>query len=137
MAEEAPRGNARDESSKESVRESVAMEEVRNLDSKRRVMGPDANARSWNLWGAPETVLSIFGYDPEGQFSNTTLEAFNISNLCAIAGDADFAVIKYLQENRPWHRVTGVSHALEEKWTGWYLPPEQVGRIAKSRGTKL
>lgn len=137
MAEEEPRGKARDESSKGSVRDSVAMEEVKSLDSKRAVTGPDANARSWNLWGAPETVLSIFGYDPEGQFCNTALENFTSLIFYGIAGDADFAVIKYLQENRPWDRVTGVSHALEEKWTGWYLPPEQVGRIAKSRGTKL
>lgn len=67
MAEEEPRGKARDESSKDSVRNTVAMEEVKALISKREVKGPDANSRSWNLWGAPETVQSIFGYDPEGK----------------------------------------------------------------------
>ncbi|CAK3801663.1 3-hydroxybenzoate 6-hydroxylase [Lecanosticta acicola] len=117
MAEEDARGNARDASSRASVRQTTAMEEVRNLDSKRAITGPDANSKSWNLWGAPETVQSIFSYDAEG--------------------DADFAVIRYLQETRPWDRVTGVSSGLERKWTGWYLPEEEVGRIARSRGVKL
>jgi len=117
MAEDEPRGKARDQSSAASVEDTSAMADVRNLNSKPRVTGPDANALSWNLWGAPETVQSIFGYDAEG--------------------DADFAVIKYLQETKPWDRVTGVSQGLEEKWTGWYLPKDQVGRIARSRGLKL
>lgn len=108
----------RDSSSADSVQNTTpAMADVRNLNSQQKITGADANARSWNLWGAPETVQSIFGYDAEG--------------------DADFAVLKYLQEKSPWDRVTGVSHALEEKWTGWYLPQAHVGRIAKSRGSKL
>jgi salicylate hydroxylase len=117
MAEEEPRGRLRDEASAASVAETPAMAEVRSLDTKASITGPDANAISPNLWGAPETVQSIFGYDPEG--------------------DADFAVVKYLQETRPWDRVTGVSHGLEEKWTGWFWPKDQIGRVAKSRGTKL
>ena len=55
-------------------------EDVARLKAKPRVTGPDANAHSWNLWGAPETAQSIFGYDPEG--------------------DADYHVLKYLQETR-------------------------------------
>lgn len=117
MAENEPRGKARDESSTASVADTPAMADVRNLNTKPRVTNPDANALSWNLWGAPETVQSIFGYDPEG--------------------DADFAVIKHLQDTKPWDRETGVSQGLEEKWTGWYLPKDQVGRIARSRGLKL
>ena len=107
----------RDKSSASSVKETVAMADVRNLDTQQNITGPDANARSWNLWGAPETLQSVFGYDAEG--------------------DADFAVLKYLQEKTPWDRVTGVSQGLEEKWTASYLLKEDVGRIAKSRGNKL
>ena len=117
MAEEEPRGRARDESSAASVSRTSQQLEVANLQEKPRVTGPDANALSWNLWGSPETVQSIFGYDPEG--------------------DADNAVLTYLTQNRPWDKVTGVSQGLEEKWTGWYLPPDQVGRIRASRGSKL
>ncbi|EME48073.1 hypothetical protein DOTSEDRAFT_69869 [Dothistroma septosporum NZE10] len=117
MTEYEPRGRARDESSAASVQDTSAMGEVRNLQSKPKITGPDANARSWNLWGAPETIQSIFAYDAEA--------------------DADFAVLNHLQQKSPWDKETGLSHGLEEKWTGWYLPEDQVGRIAKSRGTKL
>jgi len=111
------RAQARDESSKASVQQTAAQTEVVALQSKPRVTGPDVDSRSWDLWGAPETVQSIFSYDPEG--------------------DADNAVLTYLQEKSTWDRTTGVSRGLEEKWTGWYLPKEQVGRIAASRGSKL
>ncbi|KAF2216125.1 hypothetical protein CERZMDRAFT_89818 [Cercospora zeae-maydis SCOH1-5] len=107
----------RDAASSRAVKETSAMADVRNLNSHQKITGPDQNSRSWNLWGAPETVQSIFGYDAEG--------------------DADFAVLKYLQEKSPWDEETGVSHALEQKWTGWYLPEEHVGRIASSRGNQL
>ena len=117
MAEDEPRGRARDKSSAASVAKTSLQAEVSNLKEKRRITGPDENARSWNLWGAPETVQSIFGYDPEG--------------------DADNAVLTYLQETTPWDRVTGVSQGLEEKWTAWYLPKDQVGRIRAGRGSKL
>ncbi|KAK5115804.1 hypothetical protein LTR85_009398 [Meristemomyces frigidus] len=111
------RGRARDQSSAASVAQTSAQAEVAGLQSKPRVSGPDANARSWDLWGAPETVQSIFSYDAEG--------------------DADHAVLTHLQAKTPYDSVTGVSQGLEEKWTGGYLPREQVGRIAKSRGMKL
>lgn len=117
MAEDNPRGEARNESSAASVAQTSAQAEVAGLQSKPKVTGPDANARSWDLWGAPETTQSIFSYDAEG--------------------DADNAVLTYLQENTPWDKVTGVSHGLEKKWTGWYMPSEHVGRIAASRGSKL
>ncbi|PIA98905.1 3-hydroxybenzoate 6-hydroxylase [Cercospora beticola] len=107
----------RDAVTADAVKETSAMADVRNLNSHQKITGPDPNAHSWNLWGAPETVQSIFGYDAEG--------------------DADFAVLKYLQEKSLWDPETGVSHALEQKWTGWYLPKEHVGRIANSRGNQL
>ncbi|KAI5367553.1 Putative FAD-binding domain, FAD/NAD(P)-binding domain superfamily [Septoria linicola] len=114
---DAERAAYRDASSAGSVTGTAAMSDIHNLDSQRKVTGPDASSRSWNIWGAPETVQSIFGYDSEG--------------------DADFAVLKYLQEKSPWDRETGISHAIEEKWTGWFRPKEHVGRIARSRGSKL
>ena len=76
-------------------------------------LGPDVNHRSWNYWGAPDTVPSIWTYDAEG--------------------DADFHVLKYLQEKTPVDKHTSFSSGIEKKWTGWYLPPEQVGRIGRSR----
>ena len=51
--------------------------------------GPDPNAQSWNLWGAPENMQSIFGYEAEG--------------------NADHAVLVYLQD----HREKG-----RDRWTG-------------------
>lgn len=117
MAEENPRGKARDASSAASVQMTPQQADVAGLHQKPVVSAPDANAHSWNLWGAPETVQSIFGYDAEG--------------------DADNAVLQHLQAKGPWDEVTGLSQGLEEKWTGWYLPRDQVGRIRKSRGLKL
>jgi len=111
------RRKARDRSSAALVAQTPAQSEVASLQSEPLVTGPDANARSRDLWGAPETVQSIFLYDPEG--------------------DADDAVLMHLQERTPWDKVTGVSQGLEEKWTGWYLPKEQIGRVAASRGSKL
>ncbi|EGP83881.1 uncharacterized protein MYCGRDRAFT_111077 [Zymoseptoria tritici IPO323] len=116
MADE-PRGRLRDEAAADSVAETKAMSEVWNLDSKAAVTGPDENALCPNLWGAPETLQSVFSYDPEG--------------------DADFAVIKHIQDTTPWDKVTGVSEGLEEKLTGWFWPKDQVGRVAKARGTDL
>ncbi|KAM3422573.1 hypothetical protein BST61_g67 [Cercospora zeina] len=107
----------RDAASASAVKETSAMSDVKNLNSYQHITGPDLNARSWNLWAAPETVQSIFGYDAEG--------------------DADFAVLNHLQQKSPWDEETGVSHALEQKWTGWYLPKEHVGRIARSRANQL
>ena len=112
------RAERRDSASADSVAQTSAEAEVANLQTcSKRVTGADANAHSWNLWGAPETVQSIFGYDPEG--------------------DAGHAVLTYLAEKTPWDRETGVSEGIERKWTGWFLDEKDVGRIAKSRGSKL
>lgn len=115
---EPSRAESRDASSAASVAQTSAEAEVANLQgSSKKVTGPDANAHSWNLWGAPETVQSIFGYDPEG--------------------DADHAVLTYLAEKAPMDRETGVSEGIEKKWTGSFLEDKDVGRIARSRGSKL
>lgn len=50
------------------------------IDKTDGVTGPDANLRSWNLWGAPDTVSSIWAYDADA--------------------DADYQILKYLQEER-------------------------------------
>lgn len=116
MFEDGPRQTARDESSAASVRQTTMQADVANLKEKPRITGPDVNALSWNLWGAPETLQSVFGYDSEG--------------------DADFAVLNYLQQNKPWDKVTGMSKGLEDKWTS-FLPKDGRGRIMAMRGSKL
>lgn len=112
-----PVAEYRDAASSASAEKTEKQESVLRLQSNPKVTGPDANALSWNLWGAPETVQSIFGYDPEG--------------------DADHAVLTYLTEKTPWDKTTGMSEGVESKWTKWFLPEEHVGRIAKARGAKL
>ena len=108
----------RDRSSAASVAETEAQVAISNLQTtSKKITGPDANTHSWNLWGAPESVQSIFGYDPEG--------------------DADFAVLKFLTEKTGWDGNTGVSEGLERKWTGWFVPEKDVGRIGKAKGSKL
>ena len=112
------RAARRDAASASSVAQTSAEAEMANLQtSSRRVTGADANARSWNLWGAPETVQSVFGYDAEG--------------------DADHAVLAYLADKTPWDGQTGISEGLEKKWTGWFVKGKDVGRIGGSRGSKL
>lgn len=115
----APLDTNRERASAASVAETPAQSEVRNLQhhEARRVTGPDPNALSWNLWGAPETVQSIFGYDPEG--------------------NADHAVLCYLAEKAPMDENTGMSPEIEKKWVGWFWPKEHVGRITRARGSKL
>ena len=83
------------------------------IDDTDKVTGPDANFRGWNLWGAVDTVPSVWGYDAEA--------------------DADYHVLKYLQEKTPFDPHTKLGSGAERKWTEWYLPQEQVGKVAKSR----
>jgi salicylate hydroxylase len=113
-----PMSEYRDAASADSVSTTVGQLEINNLQTtSKRVTGPDVNETSWNLWGAPDTVRSIFSYDPEG--------------------DADYAVLKYLMEKTPWDRNSGMSEGLERKWTGWFLPKEFAGRISRAKGSKL
>ena len=113
-----PMSDYRDAASAASVSETVAQSEINNLQTtSKKVTGPDVNELSWNLWGAPDAVRSIFSYDPEG--------------------DADYAVLKYLMEKTPWDRNTGMSEGLERKWTGWFLPKQFAGKISHAKGSKL
>lgn len=113
-----PMDEYRDAASAPSVALTQEQSELNNLQTtSKRVTGPDPNELSWNLWGAPDMVRSIFSYDPEG--------------------DADHAVLTYLAEKTPWDRNTGMSQGIEKKWTSWFLPAEFVGRIWKARGSKL
>ena len=140
MYEEEPRGRYRNESSATSVPQSdrphsaatstgkasgeqsssLQAPQLRGrvrksvIDKTDGMTGPDPNHRSWNLWGAPDTVPSIWAYDAEA--------------------DADYHVLKYVQEEKGKEDPhTRLAPGIEEKWTGWYLPEDQVGRIAKSR----
>lgn len=114
----APLNLYRQEASADSVAQTEAQNEIANLQTtSKKITGPDANAHSWNLWGAPETVQSIFGYDPEG--------------------DADHAVLTYLAEKTPMDANTGMSEGIERKWVGWFWPEEHVGRITRAKGSKL
>ena len=113
-----PISDYRDAASAASVSKTVGQLEINNLQTtSKEVTGPHVDETSWNLWGAPDAVRSIFSYDAEG--------------------DADYAVLKYLMEKTPWDRNTGVSEGLERKWTGWFLPKEFVGRISRAKGSKL
>ena len=105
-----PLDKYRDDATKASVARSVGQEEIAKLQTtSKKITGPDPNEMSWNLWGAPDMVRSIFSYDPEG--------------------DADHAILTYLTEKTPWDRNTGMSEGVERKWTGWFLPEEMIGRI--------
>ncbi len=113
-----PMDQYRNKASTASVEKSVGQQELLNLPSRtKNVSSPDLNELSWNLWGAPEMVRSIFSYDAEG--------------------DADHAVLSYLAEKTRWDRNTGMSEGVERKWTGWFLPEEHVGRITRAKGAKL
>lgn len=113
-----PMSDYRDAASASSVSTTAGQTEINNLQTtSKRVTGPDVNETSWNLWGAPDTVRSIFSYDPEG--------------------DADYTVLKYLMDKSPWDMNTGTSEGLVKKWTGWFLPKEFQDRITHAKGSKL
>jgi salicylate hydroxylase len=113
-----PMNEYRDNASTASVEKSVGQQEILNLQTRTKNVGePDVNELSWNLWGAPDMVRSIFSYDPEG--------------------DADHAVLCHLTEKTPWDRNTGMSEGVERKWTSWFLPEEHIGRIMRAKGSKL
>jgi salicylate hydroxylase len=83
-----PMDEYRDAASTASVEKTAGQQELINLQTRtKNVSGPDPNELSWNLWGAPDMVRSIFSYDPEG--------------------DADHAVLTYLSEKTPVSRLTG------------------------------
>lgn len=70
-----------------------------------RAMAPELcgkyYVRSSNLYGDPQTVLEVYGYDAEAH--------------------AQTALDKYLNGGRePFHPETGVTRALQEKYMDWF-----------------
>lgn len=121
MVPDGPFASARDKSSEASTRsppfQSRQSRPVVDKMSLNKITGPDANQRSWNLWGAPETIASIYGYDAES--------------------DADYAVLKYLMDQGPVDANTKMSQRLTEKWAGWFLSKEQVEEMKTGWKSKL
>lgn len=61
--------------------------------------------RSSNLYGDPQTVLEVYGYDAEGH--------------------AETALNKYLNDGKEIaHPETGVTEALQRKYMGWFAARE-------------
>ena len=72
-----------------------------------RAMAPELRGkyyvRSSNLYGDPQTVLEVYGYDAEAH--------------------AETALAKYLNGGRePFHPETGVTKTLQEKYMDWFSP---------------
>ena len=68
--------------------------------------------RSSNLYGDPQTVLEVYGYDVEAH--------------------ADIAIDKYLNGGRESSDpVTGVTPALQQKYMNWFLSNNEVQPKAK------
>ncbi|KAJ5628384.1 Salicylate hydroxylase [Penicillium lividum] len=67
--------------------------------------------RSSNLYGDPQTVLDVYGYD--------------------VQGHAEDAIRKFCDGKEPAHPVTGVTHSLQGKYMDWYLPVQsrQAGKL--------
>lgn len=66
--------------------------------------------RSANLYGDPQTVLDVYGYDAEAH--------------------ADAALAKYLNKGKkPAHPVTGVTPEFQEKYMDWFLPPRNQSKL--------
>ncbi|KAJ5220558.1 salicylate hydroxylase [Penicillium chermesinum] len=72
-----------------------------------KVMEPELHGkyyvRSSNLYGDPQTVLSVYGYDAEEH--------------------AEIALATYLNHNRePFDPATGVTKSLQSQYMDWFLP---------------
>jgi salicylate hydroxylase len=83
-------------------------------EARDRSMAPELEGkyyvRSANLYGDPQTVLDVYGYDAEAH--------------------ADEAVAKYLNGGRePAHPVTGVTPAMQEKYMGWMLEAKGQSKL--------
>ncbi|KAL1963184.1 hypothetical protein VTN77DRAFT_8617 [Rasamsonia byssochlamydoides] len=62
--------------------------------------------RSANLYGDPQTVLDVYGYDAEAH--------------------ADIALATYFNDGKePAHPQTGVTPTLHERYMGWFLPTKE------------
>jgi salicylate hydroxylase len=65
--------------------------------------------RSSNLYGDPQTVLEVYGYDPEGH--------------------ADTALEKYLNSGRePLDAETGIAKSMQDKYMDWFRRPQFGGQ---------
>lgn len=78
------------------------------------VMAPELQGkyyvRSSNLYGDPQTVLSVYGYDVEEH--------------------ADTALAKYLNGGRePFDPETGITKALDEKYMGWFQSLQRLSKL--------
>lgn len=68
--------------------------------------------RSSNLYGDPQTVLDVYGYDVEGH--------------------ANDAVQKYCNGGNEYaHPVTGITPGMQRKYMDWFLPEQgrQAGKL--------
>lgn len=66
--------------------------------------------RSSNLYGDPQTVLSVYGYDVEEH--------------------ADTALATYLNGGRePFHPETGITKSLDEKYMGWFQSLQRPSKL--------
>jgi salicylate hydroxylase len=66
--------------------------------------------RSSNLYGDPQTVLDVYGYDVEGH--------------------AETAIAKYLNRGRePFCEKTGITTRLKNKYMDWFLPGTEQARL--------
>lgn len=80
------------------------------------VMAPELEGkyfiRSSNLYGDPQTVLNVYGYDAEAH--------------------ADIALTKYFNNGQePAHPETEVTPTLQAKYMGWFLPSSSVQSPSK------
>lgn len=67
--------------------------------------------RSSNLYGDPQTVLDVYGYD--------------------VQGHAEDAVTQFLRGGKhSAHLVTGVTPAVQRKYMDWFLPGDESRRTA-------
>ena len=70
--------------------------------------------RSSNLYGDPQTVLEVYGYDAEGH--------------------AEAALSTYLNDGRePFHPETGVTKTTQDKYMDWFLDPSCSGKQPTSK----
>lgn len=68
--------------------------------------------RSSNLYGDPQTVLDVYGYD--------------------VQGHAEDAVERYCRGGKePAHPTTGVTPGLQRKYMDWFLPRQDQRNVAK------
>lgn len=83
-------------------------------EARDQVMAPELQGkyyvRSSNLYGDPQTVLHVYGYDAEEH--------------------AETALAKYLNGGRePFHPETGITKSLDEKYMGWFQSLQRPSKL--------